>query len=244
MSGLINRRLLGLLVAVGASLLLIALGTGASASASTIYACQKKKGGAIRIVSAKTKCNKKTEKKISWNTQGPSGPAGKNGTNGSNGANGAIGTNGSNGANGAVAGYSASQTGSINITSDSTPATILSKPIPAGSYITAGKVQITAYDTSNEAHAGVHCELVDTPTGGSLTALDGARWMQSVDVPIFIIGDFAEGTLSFNAALSTGSAASTLAIRCEEIDADSGKGTLEISASEAKITAVQTTSNS
>jgi hypothetical protein len=94
MSGPINRRLLGLLVAVGASLLLIALGTGASASASTIYACQKKKGGAIRIVSAKTKCNKKTEKKISWNTQGP---AGKNGTNGANGKDGTNGTNGSNG---------------------------------------------------------------------------------------------------------------------------------------------------
>lgn len=97
MSGPINRRLLGLLVAVGASLLLIALGTCTSASASTIYACQKKKGGAIRIVSAKTKCNKKTEKKISWNTQGP---AGKNGTNGSNGTNGAPGSNGKEGAPG------------------------------------------------------------------------------------------------------------------------------------------------
>ncbi|MGA8353130.1 MAG: hypothetical protein WB698_03070 [Solirubrobacteraceae bacterium] len=80
-----------MLATVGASLLLIALGTAASASAATIYACQKKKGGTIRIVSAKTKCNKKTEKKISWNTEGPAGKNGSNGANGANGKEGAAG---------------------------------------------------------------------------------------------------------------------------------------------------------
>lgn len=86
MSRPIDRRLLGLLATVGASLLLIALGTAGSAGAATIYACQKKKGGTIRIVSAKAKCNKKTETKISWNTEGPAGKNGANGTNGTNGA--------------------------------------------------------------------------------------------------------------------------------------------------------------
>jgi len=66
-----------------------------AAPASTINACQAKKGGAIRVITSKAKC-KKTEKKIKWNT---TGSAGKNGTNGSNGTNG---TNGSNGAAGAT----------------------------------------------------------------------------------------------------------------------------------------------
>jgi hypothetical protein len=237
MSAPIHRRVLGLLVLTGASLLLIALGTASRASAATIYACEKKKGGTLRIVSAKAKCSKKTETKISWNTQGPAGPAGKNGANGANGSN------GKDGANGAVAGYSASQAGSVNITNASSPTNILSKSLPAGSYIVAGKVQINAFDTSNEAHAGASCELVDTPAGGSLSTLDGAKWMQAVDVPVIFLGDFAEGALSFDAALSTGAAGSTLAIRCDEIDNDSGKGTLEISATEAKLTAVQTTTN-
>lgn len=39
------------------------------APAKTLYACQKKKTGALRIVKKSKKC-KKSEKKISWNTKG------------------------------------------------------------------------------------------------------------------------------------------------------------------------------
>lgn len=70
-----------------------------AAPAATINACQKKKGGTIRIVGSKTKC-KKTEKKIKWSTTGPAGTNGMNGVNGTNGASGANGTNGTNGAAG------------------------------------------------------------------------------------------------------------------------------------------------
>ena len=85
---------------IGALIALVAtLGVAASADAATIYACQKKKGGTIRIVSKKTKC-KKTEKKFSFNTQGPTGTNGANGANGANGTNGKDGTNGTNGAAG------------------------------------------------------------------------------------------------------------------------------------------------
>jgi hypothetical protein len=87
-------RLLRLVAFLGASLLIVALGTASRASASTIYACEKKKGGAIRIVSAKAKCKKKSEVKLSWNMQGPkgaTGPAGNNGANGTNGKEGAPG---------------------------------------------------------------------------------------------------------------------------------------------------------
>jgi hypothetical protein len=78
-----HRRTIPALVVV-ASLLIAAFAATSSASAATIYACQKKKGGTIHLVTKKAKC-KKGETKISWNT---TGPAGKNGTNGTNGASG------------------------------------------------------------------------------------------------------------------------------------------------------------
>jgi hypothetical protein len=51
------------------------------APAKTLYACQKKSNGALRIVKKSKKC-KKSEKKISWNTQGPKGDKGDIGTPG------------------------------------------------------------------------------------------------------------------------------------------------------------------
>jgi hypothetical protein len=99
------------LVVMGALLgaLLIAV---PAAPAATIYSCQKKKGGTIRIVSSKTKC-KKTEKKIKWST---TGPAGKNGTNGANGTNGTNGTNGGTGATGPQGPGAVRFSGGTNIT--------------------------------------------------------------------------------------------------------------------------------
>jgi hypothetical protein len=49
-----------------------------TAFADTIYACEMKSSGAIRIVTATTTC-KSQEKKISWSTVGPQGPAGPQG---------------------------------------------------------------------------------------------------------------------------------------------------------------------
>lgn len=96
MSHRISRRTGATALVVMGALLGALLISVPAAPAASIYACQKKKGGAIRIVSSKTKC-KKTEKKLKWST---TGPAGKNGTNGTNGTNGANGTNGTNGAAG------------------------------------------------------------------------------------------------------------------------------------------------
>jgi hypothetical protein len=79
--------------------LLAALAVAPSANAATYYACVKKKGGSIRIVSRTTKC-KTSERKISFNSQGPPGRNGLNGRNGKNGANGKNGTNGTNGTTG------------------------------------------------------------------------------------------------------------------------------------------------
>jgi hypothetical protein len=93
MANLISRRAIALSGALATLMLLIALVAATYANAATIHACLNKKTGAVRIVSSKAKC-KKSEKSISWNSEGP---AGKNGLNGNNGLNG---TNGSNGTNG------------------------------------------------------------------------------------------------------------------------------------------------
>ena len=79
--------------------LLAALAVAPSADAATYYACVKKKSGAIRIVSRRTKC-RRNEQKISFNSTGISGRNGANGRNGNNGKNGANGTNGTNGTTG------------------------------------------------------------------------------------------------------------------------------------------------
>lgn len=57
----------------------------APSAATTIYACQKKKSGALRVVKKSKKC-KKSEKKISWNTAGPKGDKGDKGDTGAPGA--------------------------------------------------------------------------------------------------------------------------------------------------------------
>ncbi len=66
---------------VAAAIAGLAIATGAIAASqataaiknTTIYACKAKKGGAVRVVTAKAKCGK-TATKISWNTAGPAGP--------------------------------------------------------------------------------------------------------------------------------------------------------------------------
>jgi hypothetical protein len=79
--------------------LFAALAVAPSADAATYYACVKKKSGAFRIVSRRTKC-RRNEQKISFNSTGISGRNGANGRNGNNGKNGANGTNGTNGTTG------------------------------------------------------------------------------------------------------------------------------------------------
>jgi hypothetical protein len=91
MSRRVTRRTIALLGGV-CLLLTLAFASAPQAGAATLFACVKKQGGAMRLVSARTKCRKGTERKVSWNTTGPAGkngPAGKDGANGINGSNGA-----------------------------------------------------------------------------------------------------------------------------------------------------------
>jgi len=85
-------RTAGALVAVGAVLgLLLAL--AAQADAATIYACAKKKGGSVRLVTRTTKC-RRGENKLQWNSEGLAGPRGAAGSQGSAGLQGVQGVQG------------------------------------------------------------------------------------------------------------------------------------------------------
>src|SRR5476649_1568405 len=104
---------------VGAALIAAVMASGGYAFAavtappsSTIYACELKAGGLVRIVNGPGQCNTKLENPLQWNTAGPQGAAGvpgpqgapgPKGANGSPGANGTPGTPGPKGANGAPA---------------------------------------------------------------------------------------------------------------------------------------------
>jgi Collagen triple helix repeat (20 copies) len=85
----------------------IALGGGAYAvtalpsGSSVIYACAKKKGGALRMVKKAKRC-KRSERKISWNARGSAGVSGSRGATGSAGPAGAPGSAGSLGPRGAT----------------------------------------------------------------------------------------------------------------------------------------------
>jgi hypothetical protein len=87
----INRAAIATLAAAALTAFLLA---GASrAEASTIFACVKKHAGTARIVSKTIKC-KRSETRLSWNSQG------SRGANGSQGAAGSPGTPGSQGREG------------------------------------------------------------------------------------------------------------------------------------------------
>lgn len=96
MTGLISPRTTGLAALTAATL---TFGMVSTAGATTYYACVAHRGGAIHLVSKKTKC-RRSERKISFNSEGLHGANGRNGLNGSNGKNGANGANGANGTNG------------------------------------------------------------------------------------------------------------------------------------------------
>ena len=92
MSRRITRRGVGLLVTAGATLTLV-VAAAPQADAAKLYACVKRQGGSMRLVTARTKC-RSSERKLSWSTTGPAGKSGANGANGKDGTNGANGKEG------------------------------------------------------------------------------------------------------------------------------------------------------
>jgi hypothetical protein len=138
-----------------------------SAEATTYYACVKKKGGAIRIVSAKARC-KGSERKIWFNS---AGAPGRNGRNGVNGRNGLAGKNGVNGVNGVKGETGPAGPGATTFTvalAQGAPATLmrLDNGIDTTGYCNGSLnyVQITL-----EASSELHLQASGTSTGDNKT---------------------------------------------------------------------------
>ena len=139
---------------------------GAASSAKKISACAKKKGGDLRLA---TRCTK-SERKVSWNVQGPPGPAG---------AAGAAGTPGTKGDKGDTGSSGTANLGEAMTTYDNAISTIgvghtdksriSTAPLPAGAYAIQAAVNWTAHVASSgpASIARAVCKL-SISTGDSL----------------------------------------------------------------------------
>jgi hypothetical protein len=268
MSQSINRRALATLTSGAALTVSAALAIPPQAHAGTLYACVKKNGNA-RLFSRRPKC-KRHESRLSWSTSGPAGrnglngssgapgkdgaagrdgAAGKdgvNGVNGKDGVNGISGANGVNGANGAVGGFAtalaAGETVPYTTATEGTPATILSKSLPAGNFIVGAKAELVYTDTKAGGAAATVCKLIDLPAGGGATSSDASSWASLVNVP-FASFNFSQNTLPFSLTVNSPLHPSTVTLVCYLRIKEAAGGALSAEASNASITAVQTTVN-
>ncbi len=222
-----------LLLAAAAALIVAAFAAVPAAQASTLYACVTKRGAAHLYTKKPKKCKSKKEKLVSWNTVGPAGV---------NGGSGASGVNGSPGANGAVAGYSVAGSGAVDILGGKIeePVTVLTKKLPAGSYIVFAKTTVSTADTANGAKWLAQCSLSDQPTSGAAT-FDSSNAFGEV-MTNFLFHSGAE-TVPLGMAISTTSA-STLTLGCTNVWNTESTGKFTMAATNSLITAIQTSSNS
>jgi hypothetical protein len=172
---------------------------------------------------------------------GPSGPAGATGETGAGGATGATGTSG------AVGGYSVAQSNGVAVAftsgTDVSPKTIVSRTLPAGTYIVNGKVELQVSDTKEQGEASVACKLVDTPSEAGTTASDTSGWTTAINV-LFGSLSLVQTTVALTLAVNSSAHPSTIAIVCYAPLEVAHGGTLIAVANDAVITAVQTTLNS
>ena len=134
-----NSLLIGISIVLGASLLSVGV---SNAAGSTIKACAKKSNGAMRLIDASKNC-KKSERTLTWGTQGD---AGATGSTGAAGATGAAGTNGATGPSGIS--YATFTTNSIGDMSPSnawyTVATL--DNLSAGDYLLQATIELSNRD--------------------------------------------------------------------------------------------------
>jgi hypothetical protein len=130
--------------------------------------------------------------------------------------------------------------------------TVLTKALPAGSYIVNAKTDVLAAQLGKNSEGGnpnttyvnVSCTLSDSPANGSVVS-DTAFWTGFTNIPValFALGD---SSLPMSLAVTT-TTASTLEISCTNLSND-GKGSegsaFNEEATGAVVTAVQTTKNS
>jgi hypothetical protein len=237
-----------------------------SPAARVFHACWAKVGGEIRAVGRFERCAA-GETRFQWTldpargSRGPrgvrgaagaAGPTGATGVTGAAGATGAAGptgapgptgaagSTGAEGRSGAVAGYSATSASNVEVESG-TEVTVLTKALPAGSFIANAETTIVLIASVREASAGVACRLTDTPTEGTAVSSE-ALYAADVITPFF--SDYAAaGSVALDLAVSTGAHPSTLTLGCWTDSLEAKGGTFLDQAQHAVLVAVQTTAN-
>ena len=154
-----NSLIIGISIVLGASLLSVGV---SNAAGSTIKACAKKSNGAMRLIDASKNC-KKSERTLTWGTQGD---AGATGATGAAGATGATGANGSNGSNGYSRTYSHEFTSdsALGLSNDLGTSSLENElwlnTIPSGTYTFSVSAQVNyTADTSHSGNAYLKCML-------------------------------------------------------------------------------------
>lgn len=202
-------------IALGVIALAIAAAGGAYAASSggvTITVCIHHSGGGLY----KAKNCQKGDKKLTWNKQGRAG------TNG---------TNGVNGTNAALAGYSATKAAAVDISgaTNTTPATVLTLSLPAGSFMVNAKAE-SHESTTSASTAFAECDLTD----GS--AADTAQTFGQMGT---LLEGIWEGMLPMSIAVTSASP-STVKMTCFGFPTGSSATSV---IENSVITAVQTTAN-
>jgi hypothetical protein len=167
--------------------------------------------------------------------RGTKGATGSQGVQGNPGTNGTNGTNGNNGVNGAVAGYSG--TGTVAMGSQ-TLVTVLTKTLPAGSYVVSATVAVQAVQHGSQLGATVQCS-VGLTGNAAVTEPWSSLYNSQNDL-------YADGTISFSFAgkLTSQGAVTITCTNYSGMNGAQDNGTQAQINLAGYVTAVQTTSNS
>jgi hypothetical protein len=151
-----NSLIIGISIVLGASLLSVGV---SNAAGTTIKACAKKSGGAMRLIDSSKKCNS-NERTLTWGTKGSTGAKGARGATGATGPTGTAGATGATGAAG-VNGYSRTYShefdsalalGLSNDLPGATETELWLTSIPSGTYVFSVSAQVKY--TAGSTHTG------------------------------------------------------------------------------------------
>jgi hypothetical protein len=138
-----NSLIIGISIVLGASLLSVGVSNAAS---TTIKACAKKSGGAMRLIDTSKKCNS-SERTLSWSIKGSTGAKGATGGTGATGANGSPGATGASGTNGASFATYTRDPGIGELSTSPSPQTIASlSGLTSGNYLLNATMEVSNID--------------------------------------------------------------------------------------------------
>lgn len=222
-------------ICVTAAVSLLVPAAASAAGATTIYTCVSKKSGAMRVVSAKTKC-RHGEHRLSWNAAGPAG------THGAAGAPGSPGVAGTNGTNGVGVDYATSKGSNeaVHLASGGEDV-VLSKTLPAGSYFVTAQTTLLVAEAKSTAFVVIACGIADSAGTPAILepagkALDESVWLQD----LIKTGSSTEYGADTDMALQAQLTTTTLALICAPIEGAT-EGLTE--AFDPQLSALQMTAN-